>query len=71
MPCPVCKTTIESGVDHRMCVFQLFESNTIQSVEEWTAMATKPVTIVKGRIRARIYADPKTNPQCSPSSSTS
>lgn len=41
-----------------MCLFQLFESNTIQSVEEWTALATKPVTIVKGRVRARIPREP-------------
>ena len=54
MPCPVCKTTIESGADHRPCVFQLFESNTIRSVEEWEVLSTKPLTIVKGRVRARI-----------------
>lgn len=70
MPCPVCKQTIESGVDHKPCVFQLFESNTIQSVEEWTAMATKPVTIVKGRVRARIPRESLTSDSSSPPNAT-
>lgn len=71
MPCPICKYTIESGKDHRPCLFKMFDENTIQSVEEWEALATKPVTIVKGRIRVRIYEQPNTQPQCSSSSSTS
>lgn len=54
MPCPVCKTTIEGGTEHRACIFQLFDENKIQTIEDWEALSTKPVTIVKGRIRARI-----------------
>jgi hypothetical protein len=38
-------------------MFHLFESNTIQSIEEWQALA-RPVTIVKGRVRARIPREP-------------
>jgi hypothetical protein len=58
MPCPVCKVTLESGQDHRPCIFKLLEANTIQDVDEWEALATRPVTIVKGRVRVRIYEQP-------------
>ena len=54
MPCPVCKRSVESGSDHRPCIFTLFADNTIQSIEEWDALATRPVTIVKGRVRVRL-----------------
>lgn len=54
MPCPVCSQPVAGGADHRMCVLSLFKSNKIQTVEEWTAMATKPETIIKGRIRIRV-----------------
>lgn len=53
MPCPVCNKTIESGADHRMCVFKLFDENKIQSVDEWEAMC-KPKTLVKRRVRIRV-----------------
>lgn len=56
MPCPVCGQPIDAA-DHRSCIFHLFESNTIQSIEEWQALA-RPVTIVKGRVRARIPREP-------------
>ena len=52
MPCPVCNRPI--GVDHRRCVFKLLDENKIQTVEEWEKMSTKPVTIVKGRVRITV-----------------
>lgn len=51
MPCPVCNKPI--GVDHRMCVFELFKSNRIQTVQEWENMS-KPKTIRKGTTKARV-----------------
>jgi hypothetical protein len=55
MPCPVCTKSIQSGADHRMCVFKLFDENKIQSVDEWEQMSEdKPKTIVKGRVRIRV-----------------
>ena len=54
MPCPVCKQSIHSEMDHRPCIFTLLEANTIQDVEEWEALATRPVTIIKGRVRVRL-----------------
>lgn len=58
MPCPVCHHTIESGADHRRCVFKLLDENKIQTVEEWEIMC-KPKTIRKGRVRARIPKEEK------------
>jgi hypothetical protein len=54
MPCPICSHAIGSGADHRRCVFRLLNLGTIQTVEEWEALAsdTKPKTIRKGRVRA-------------------
>ena len=51
MPCPVCKKPI--GEDHRWCVFELFKTNKIQDVSEWTEMS-KPKTILKGKIKVRL-----------------
>jgi hypothetical protein len=54
--CPHCKRKVTADTDHRLCLFALFESNTIKSVAEWEAMCIppKPKTIVKGRIRVRL-----------------
>lgn len=54
MPCPVCTKPIGGDSDHRRCVFKLLDENKIQTVEEWEAMSTKPVTIVKGRVRITV-----------------
>jgi hypothetical protein len=37
-----------------MCVFKLLEENKIQTIEEWEKMTTKPVTVVKGRVRITV-----------------
>jgi hypothetical protein len=58
MPCPVCHRTIESGADHRRCVFKLLDENKIQTVEEWEIMC-KPKTIRKGRVRALVPKEEK------------
>ena len=58
MPCPVCRYTIESGADHRRCVFKLIDENKIQTAEEWEIMC-KPKTIRKGRVRALIPKEEK------------
>ena len=58
MPCPVCRYTIESGADHRRCVFKLLDENKIQTAEEWEIMC-KPKTIRKGRVRALIPKEEK------------
>jgi hypothetical protein len=55
MPCPVCARPI--GGDHRLCVYKLLDENKIQSVDEWERMTTKPVTIVKGRVRITVKKD--------------
>ena len=53
MPCPICKHEVDQA-DHRVCVYSLFKINAIQTVYQWEAMARKPVTIVKGRVRIRV-----------------
>jgi hypothetical protein len=55
MPCPVCAQPL--GADHRLCVFKLLEENKIQTVDEWERLTTKPVTIVKGRVRITVKKD--------------
>ena len=57
MPCPICNQTI--GADHRKCVYQLFNENRIQSVEEWEKMTT--AVVIKGRVRIRVLPEPPTH----------
>jgi hypothetical protein len=38
-------------------VYKLLDENKIQSVDEWERMTTKPVTIVKGRVRITVKKD--------------
>lgn len=52
MPCPICSKTPEEA-DHRACVFELFKTNAIQSVDEWRQLC-KPKTIRKGKIRVML-----------------
>ena len=64
MPCPVCSLPIgHPDADHRMCVFKLLKTKTIQSVAEWEDMASDtPKTIRKGRIRAVLPKETTTPP---------
>ena len=55
MPCPICKQKPE-GVDHRLCLFELFKTNAIKSVADWEALS-KPKTIMKGRIRVLLMKE--------------
>lgn len=55
MPCPICNQP-PKDTDHRVCLFELFKSNTIKSVSDWETMC-KPKTIMKGRIRALIMKE--------------
>jgi hypothetical protein len=52
MPCPICFKKPEES-DHRNCVFELFKTNVIKSVNEWRDMC-QPKTIRKGRIRVML-----------------
>lgn len=49
MPCPVCQKEPGSGADHRMCLVELFRTNTIQNVDDWMKLCKKPKTIFKGK----------------------
>lgn len=55
MQCPVnkCVPSTDGGVDHRLCLVELFETNRIQTIADWQEM-WKPKTIVKGKRRVRI-----------------
>lgn len=57
MPCPVCEMPIGEN-DHRWCVLDLLKSGKIKTASEWTKMARdKPVTIMKGRVKAVLPKD--------------
>ncbi len=64
MPCPVCSMPIgHLAADHRMCVFELLKTKTIQTVAQWEALsADTPKTIRKGRIRAVLPKETTTPP---------
>ena len=47
MPCPVNKCV---GVDHRLCLVELFKTNRIQTLADWEAMI-KPV---RRKVKARV-----------------
>ena len=56
MSCPHCKLSIDSDADHRMCVFELLKTGTIQSVSEWERLCRpKPKRKI---IRARVLKEP-------------
>jgi hypothetical protein len=55
MPCPVnkCVPLADGGVDHQLCLVELFETNRIQTIAEWHNM-WKPKTIIKRKVKVRI-----------------
>ena len=69
MPCQICGQ-MPGYADHRMCLVELFRSDTIRSVKEWEQMSSvdhhaslleimqcsleKKTTIIKGKITVKM-----------------
>ena len=58
--CPHCTRSLSETDDHRLCLMEMFKTNKIQRVSDWTKLCEeygKPKTIMKRRIRVMVMVE--------------